>query len=78
MASVPGVTSPPWPAPSRSAGLVGYRYLLALLLLVTLSSGPMLVAVVAGAATLNDVPAPAGDANPFVSYHHDHPGDREP
>lgn len=48
--------------------LTGYRYLLAVLVLVALTTVPMLVAVVAGAATLREPPVPAGDATPFVTY----------
>ncbi|MGH3679146.1 MAG: hypothetical protein ACRDT2_02520 [Natronosporangium sp.] len=48
--------------------LTGYRYLLAVLVLVALTTVPMLVAVVAGAATLSEPPAPARDATPFVTY----------
>lgn len=52
------------------AGLTGYRYLLAVAGLVALSWVPMLVAVVAGAATLNEpgvVPVPV-EVTPFVSH----------
>ncbi|MPZ26975.1 MAG: hypothetical protein GEV12_11295 [Micromonosporaceae bacterium] len=48
--------------------LTGYRYLLAVVMLVALTTVPMLVAVVAGAATLSEAPAPPEDAAPFVTY----------
>ena len=58
----PGRTTGRW------AGLTGYRYLLAVAVLVALTTVPMLVAVMAGAATLSQPVPPAGDATPFVIY----------
>jgi hypothetical protein len=47
--------------------LTGYRYLLAVAVLVALASVPMLVAMIAGAATLNE-PPPVVDTTPSVTY----------
>jgi hypothetical protein len=60
------------PARSRarsSAGLTGYRYLLAVLVLVVLATGPMVLAVAAGLTTLTGSPSP--NPEPF------HQPDRE-
>jgi hypothetical protein len=46
-----------------SAGLTGYRYLLALLVLVVLAAGPMALAITAGLTTLGS-PPPASE--PFL------------
>lgn len=65
MATAPGVTSPA----GAASGLVGYRYLLAVTLLVLLSSIPMLLVVAAGAAALNERPAaPPAEPSPFITY----------
>jgi hypothetical protein len=45
-------------------GLTGYRYLLAVVVLVVLAAAPMLVAVTAGLTTLTGSPPP--DPEPFV------------
>ena len=58
----------PGRATGRWAGLTGYRYLLAVAVLVALTTVPMLVAVMAGAATLSQPVPPAGDTSPFVTY----------
>lgn len=65
----PGPTEsrPAPPGPPPSPGLTGFRYLLAVTVLVALASVPMLLAMLAGAATLRE-PPPAVDASPFVTY----------
>jgi hypothetical protein len=50
--------------PVRLRGLTGYRYLLAVLVLVALATVPMVLAIAAGQATLARSPAPA--VEPFV------------
>lgn len=56
------------PASVPGVGLTGVRYLLAVAVLTALTSVPMLVAVVAGVATLTEPPPVAADATPFVIY----------
>lgn len=55
-------------ASGRCAGLTGYRYLLAVAVLVALTTVPMLVAAMAGAAALSQPAPPVGDTTPFVTY----------
>jgi hypothetical protein len=51
--------------PVRLQGLTGYRYLLAVLVLVALATVPMVLAVAAGHATLARPPSPT--VEPFLS-----------
>jgi hypothetical protein len=67
-AAVPLAAAAPGPAAAPGAGLTGYRYLLAVVLLVTLTSVPTLVATAAGVATLSEPPAPVVDTTPIVTY----------
>jgi hypothetical protein len=50
--------------PVRLRGLTGYRYLLAVMVLVALATVPMVLAVAAGNATLDRSPAPT--LEPFI------------
>ncbi|HEY8451860.1 MAG TPA: hypothetical protein VIL54_06535 [Natronosporangium sp.] len=49
---------------SRTAGLTGFRYLLAVLLLILLATVPMVLAVRAGLGTLAESPPPTPE--PFL------------
>jgi hypothetical protein len=51
--------------PIRLRGLTGYRYLLAVVVLVALATVPMLLAVAAGQAALDRSPDPT--VEPFLS-----------
>jgi hypothetical protein len=51
--------------PVRIRGLTGYRYLLAVLVLVALATVPMVLAIAAGRATLDRSPTPA--VEPFLT-----------
>jgi heme A synthase len=59
------VVSPDESPPARSsAGLTGFRYLLAILVLVALATGPMVLAVAAGLTSLTSSTPP--DPEPFL------------
>jgi hypothetical protein len=69
MGKAPGVSSgEPVRAARRPAGLVGYRYVLAVALLVVLAWAPMAAAVIAGTEALSAQSPPTAGPATAVSY----------
>lgn len=68
----PSSPDPSSPA-STPAGLTGFRYLLAIVVLVVLATGPMTLAVTAGLTSVTSPQSP--EPQPFLNYHY--PADHE-